>query len=418
MSSNAAVISVLNLSKCYHIYDKPQDRLKQSLVPPLQRIVGRPRSQYAREFWALQGVSFTVERGEAIGIIGRNGSGKSTLLQLIAGVAMPTSGSVDVSGRIAALLELGSGFNYDFTGRENVHHYAAILGLSDDEIKNRFDEIADFAAIGDFIDQPVKTYSSGMVMRLAFAVSACVDPDILIIDEALAVGDAAFQFKCLERLKTLIQRGTTLLFVSHDIGMVKAFCNRAIYLRDGMLRMEGAPDQVAEHYFLDMRNDQRISLCGKPVERLDSLGDGNGFAFGTDDGRITKIEFGKEMGQRSSFLCGEHADVIVEVIYRDTVVCPSLSLIVQDRRLVGVGGRFFALSGVESQPGWKKSSAAFRFPVKLSPGHYHVTACLEDRPSANSFMPIDKQVGVLSFDVLQSEHEFLGIVDLGIERIL
>jgi lipopolysaccharide transport system ATP-binding protein len=257
-----------------------------------------------------------------------------------------------------------------------------------------------------------------MVVRLAFAVSACVDPEILIVDEALAVGDAAFQFKCLDRMKALIEKGTTLLFVSHDMSMVKAFCTRVIYLHDGIKRMEGTPDRVAEQYFLDIRNDQRLSICGKPVENKPSAGNGNNFAFGTDDGRITNIEFGKGTGQRSSFMRGEYADVIVEVMYRDTVACPSLSLTIQDRRLVEIGGRFFALSGIESQPGWKKASATFRFSVKFSPGSYHVTARLEDRPSANSFMPIDKQVGVLSFDVLESEREFLGLVDLGIERIL
>jgi lipopolysaccharide transport system ATP-binding protein len=417
MSSNAEVIRVRDLSKCYHIYEKPQDRLKQSIVPRLQRLFRRQPSMFAREFWALKGVSFTVEKGEAIGIIGRNGSGKSTLLQLIAGVLAPTGGWAEVSGRVAALLELGSGFNYEFTGRENVFMNGAVLGLSDKEVTKRFDEIADFAAIGAFIDQPVKTYSSGMVVRLAFAVSACVDPDILIIDEALAVGDASFQFKCMERLKMLIQSGTTLLFVSHDMGMVKAFCNRAIYLRDGMLRMEGAPDQVAEHYFLDIRNDQRLDLCGKTVERTSSAGSGSGFAFGTDDGRISKIVFGREMGQKTSFIRGERAEVEVDCMYRDTVANPSLSLIIQDRRLVDIGGRFFVLNGTESGDGWKTAAVALQFPVRLAPGHYHITARLEDRPTANSFMPIDKQVGVLSFEVVENEHEFLGMVDLGIERV-
>jgi lipopolysaccharide transport system ATP-binding protein len=362
-------------------------------------------------------VSFDVGRGEAIGIIGRNGSGKSTLLQLIAGVLNPTNGSVEVKGRVAALLELGSGFNYEFTGRENVHLYATVLGLSSGEVARRFDEIVDFAAIGEFIDQPVKTYSSGMVMRLAFAVSACVDPDILIIDEALAVGDASFQFKCLDRLKELIRNGTTLLFVSHETGMIKAFCDRVIYLKDGMERMQGTPENVTEHYFLDLRNDQRLSYCGKPVMQVNSSGDGSGFAFGTEEGRITEINFGRNIGQKTSFLCGDSAEVFAEFIYRETVAHPSFSIIINDRRMVDIGGRYFSLSGMEFQDGWKKASISLRFPIRFAPGHYHITARLEDRSSFHASMPIDKQIGVLSFEVVENAREFLGTVDMGIERV-
>jgi len=411
------VIKVENLGKCYHIYDRPQDRLKQSILPKIKRLFCMRPKQYFREFWAVKDLSFEVERGETIGIIGRNGSGKSTLLQLICGALAHTGGSVTTKGRIAALLELGSGFNSEFTGRENVYMNGAIFGLTKDEIDGRFDDIAAFADLGGFIDQPVKVYSSGMLMRLAFAVSASVDPDILIIDEALAVGDAAFQFKCMERLKALIQNGTTLLLVSHDINMIKSFCKRAIYLKDGMLQMSGSPDRVAEHYFLDIRNDQRLNLCGKTVKRKQSSGCGSGFAFGTEEGRISKIVFGEDMSQTGSFIRGEYAEVHVEVVYRDNITNPSLSLIIQDRRLVDVSGRFFYLSGTTSGNGWKTAAAVLRFPVNLAPGYYHITARLEDRPSSTSFMPIDKQVGVLSFDVIENEHEFLGLVDLGIERV-
>src|SRR4051794_7034662 len=180
-------IRVRNLSKCYHIYARPEDRLKQALFPRMQRLFGRRPTQYAREFWALNDVSFEVKKGETVGVIGRNGSGKSTLLQLICGTLAPTTGSIEIEGRVAALLELGSGFNPEFTGRENVYVNAAVFGLTKDEIDGRFGSIADFADIGDFIDQPVKKYSSGMLMRLAFAVVAHVNADILIVDEALSV---------------------------------------------------------------------------------------------------------------------------------------------------------------------------------------------------------------------------------------
>ncbi len=239
MSSNSdAAISVQNLGKCYTIYDRPQDRLKQSLW--------RHR-QYFREFWALRDVSFDVKKAETVGVIGRNGSGKSTLLQLVAGTLSPTSGAVQIKGRIAALLELGSGFNPLFTGRENIFVNASILGLSMAQIEARFHDIAAFADVGDFMDQPVNTYSSGMVMRLAFAVQAHVDADVLIIDEALAVGDAFFVQKCMRYLRTFRERGT-ILFVSHDTAAVTGLCDRAIWLEAGEMKREGSAKDVCEAY--------------------------------------------------------------------------------------------------------------------------------------------------------------------------
>jgi len=248
MSSDDVAIRVQNLSKCYQIYNAPRDRLKQFVAPRLQRMAGQTPKQYFREFWALKDVSFGVNKGEAVGIIGRNGAGKSTLLQLICGTLSPTSGSVDVAGTVAALLELGSGFNPEFTGRENVCLNASVLGLTSEEIDEKFDEIAAFADIGDFLEQPTKTYSSGMLMRLAFAVNTSVDPDILIVDEALGVGDAPFQSKCFKRLRQLIDNGTSILFVSHDISTVRSICNRALWLKDGHAEMWGDAMSTAKEY--------------------------------------------------------------------------------------------------------------------------------------------------------------------------
>jgi lipopolysaccharide transport system ATP-binding protein len=233
-------ISVQNVGKCYHIYDRPQDRLKQSLW--------RGRRKFFREFWALREVSFEVAFGESVGIIGTNGSGKSTLLQIIAGTLMPSEGEARVNGRIAALLELGSGFNPEFTGRENVFMNGAILGLSQAEMERRFDEIAAFADIGAFLDQPVKTYSSGMYVRLAFSVAVSVEPDILIVDEALAVGDMQFQHKCIARIRRLMEAGTTLVFVSHDPETVKALCRKGIWLENGRVRMMDSARAVSQRY--------------------------------------------------------------------------------------------------------------------------------------------------------------------------
>ena len=255
MSSSDIAIRITNLSKRYEIYSTPRDRLKQFVLPRLQRLARQQSRQYFREFWALREVSFEIKKGETVGIIGRNGSGKSTLLQLICGTLNPTSGSIQTDGRIAALLELGSGFNPQFTGRENVRMSCALLGLSPQETEARFDDIAAFADIGQFIEQPVKTYSSGMFVRLAFAVNIVSDPDIMIVDEALSVGDMNFRAKCMTALTRIQEDGATILFVSHDIGTVKSLCSRGVYLEHGTLLAIGKAPDVAEQYIRTMREE-------------------------------------------------------------------------------------------------------------------------------------------------------------------
>lgn len=255
-------IKVENISKCYHLYDQPRDRLKQMVLPSLQRAASMQSRHYYREFWALKDVSFEVKKGETVGIIGRNGSGKSTLLQLICGTLNPTSGSIQSHGRIAALLELGSGFNPEFTGRENVYLNAAVLGLSKKEIDYRFDEIAAFSEIGGFIEQPVKTYSSGMMVRLAFAVAINVNPEILVVDEALSVGDELFQRKCFSRIEAIRANGATILFVSHSGAQIIELCDRAVLLESGEKIAEGLPKRVVGHYqkLLYAPADKRVLL--------------------------------------------------------------------------------------------------------------------------------------------------------------
>jgi len=247
MSSNDFAIRVSNLSKCYQIYEAPRDRLKQFVMPRVKRALGKPSKQYFREFWALKDVSFEIKRGETVGIIGRNGSGKSTLLQMVCGTLTPTSGTIETKGRIAALLELGSGFNPEFTGRENVYMNASVLGLNIEEIDDRFNEIVAFADIGDFIEQPVKTYSSGMMVRLAFAVIAHVDADILVVDEALAVGDAIFTQKCMRFIRKFQEHGS-LLFVSHDTASVQNLCKSGIWLKNGKIEQTGTAKNISEAY--------------------------------------------------------------------------------------------------------------------------------------------------------------------------
>lgn len=257
MSSEEVVIDVRNLSKRYEIYATPRDRLKQLVLPALHNVfshflpcakIAHQQPRYFREFWALHDVSFQACRGETVGIVGLNGSGKSTLLQLICSTLTPTSGNVEVKGRVAALLELGSGFNPDFTGRENVFLNGQILGLSREEIQDRYQAIEAFADIGDFIEQPVKTYSSGMVVRLAFAVAINVEPEILVVDEALAVGDVGFQVRCFNKIGELQKRGITFIFVSHSPSAITQLCGRAIVLHQGKLLLDGEPYRAIRTY--------------------------------------------------------------------------------------------------------------------------------------------------------------------------
>lgn len=233
-------ISLNQVSKCFKRYARPVDRLKELLLP------GKPR---AEAFWALRDISLEIPKGETFGLVGQNGSGKSTLLQIIAGTLQPSSGEVTTHGRISALLELGSGFNPEFTGRQNVFFNGRILGLSQAEIEARFDDIAAFADIGDFLDQPVKTYSSGMFVRLAFAVAINVSPDILIVDEALAVGDIFFQAKCFRRIEALQAQGVTILFVSHDLGSVQNLCKEGILLHHGQILCRDEPSVISSEYY-------------------------------------------------------------------------------------------------------------------------------------------------------------------------
>jgi lipopolysaccharide transport system ATP-binding protein len=255
-----SVIQVNHLGKCYHIYEKPVDRLKQYF--------GGWRKRYYNPFWALRDVSVSVEKGECVGIIGSNGSGKSTLLQLVCGTIQPTEGSLQVNGRIASLLELGSGFNPEFTGKENISLSAAIMGLGRGEIEKKYQDIVSFADIGDFVDRPAKTYSTGMLIRLAFAVQTAIEPDILVVDEALSVGDIFFQQKCMGRMRSLQQLGVTMLFVSHDMSTVRDLCNRAAYIKKGRLIYFGETEKAIQLYYQEHGGfdveQQSEYVTGKP----------------------------------------------------------------------------------------------------------------------------------------------------------
>ena len=270
-SADDIAISVRNLTKTYRLFGHPGDRIKQFFSLGLK--------QYHRDFTALEDVSFDIKRGETVGIIGRNGSGKSTLLQLICGILKPTAGSVQVNGRVAALLELGAGFNPEFTGRENVYFQGALTGFDKAQMDARFEAIAAFADIGEFIDQPVRTYSSGMFVRLAFAVAVHVDPEILVIDEALAVGDREFQIKCLEKIDSIAQRGSTVIIVSHALEQVAHHCNNVAFLEKGKLICSGDTASVLSTYLKSM---------SKPAVPEASTAAGQDTASTSSDGSQTK----------------------------------------------------------------------------------------------------------------------------------
>jgi ABC-type polysaccharide/polyol phosphate transport system ATPase subunit len=297
-----AAVELEGVSKAYKIYAHPRHRLLEALT--------RGRRRYHSDFWALRDVTVRVPRGSTLGIIGMNGSGKSTLLQVAAGIVRPTRGRVAVEGRVASLLELGAGFNPEFTGRENVLMHGAVLGFGREEMTSRLPAVQAFAEIGPFFDQPVKTYSSGMFVRLAFAGAIHVDPDVLLVDEALAVGDAVFQHRCIRRIREFQEQGKTILFVSHDMAMVKAVCTRAVFLDAGRVQADGPPGEIAQLYHahvagLEARRSEpapaatRAAAPGQPAAfRADPAFDRRVglFRHGTGAARIRNVEALDETG--------------------------------------------------------------------------------------------------------------------------
>ena len=409
MSSNEIAIRVTNISKCYEIYSSPRDRLKQFVLPRVQRRLGAQAQRYYREFWAVKDVSFEIKRGETVGIIGRNGSGKSTLLQMICGTLSPSSGSIETNGRIAALLELGSGFNPDFTGRENVYMNASVLGLTKVEIDQRFDDIVAFADIGDFIEQPVKTYSSGMMVRLAFAVIAHVDADILVVDEALAVGDAFFTQKCMRFLRGFMKNGT-VLFVSHDTGAIKNFCSHAIWLDKGVVIETGAPKDVCELYLQAYYESQqgkgtaaKVALPRREAKELPRADQRREFinhsnlrndlqvfefnadaaSFGKGGAHIVNVEFLDQHGAVLSWVVGgEQVTLRVTAQAHELLLAPIVGFLIKDRLGQPLFGDNTYLSHAGMAPECRAGDeirAEFTFYMPILPaGDYSISTALAD----------------------------------------
>ncbi len=421
MSSEIA-IKVENLSKCYQIYDQPRDRLKQFLLPRLRGQIGLPPKQYFREFWALRDVSFEVKKGETVGIIGRNGSGKSTLLQMICGTLNPTSGNIQTQSRIAALLELGSGFNPEFTGRENVYMNGAVLGLTRDEIESRFDDIAAFADIGQFIDQPVKTYSSGMMVRLAFAVAINVAPDILIIDEALAVGDAAFQRKCMRKINELSDSGVTLLFVSHDIETVRKICSQSLYLSHGAIRGIGPAKNICIEYERDLFGASKGAELKSPssdenlLTYLESMLDPDLPAsdekmYGDGGAKILDVELTNMSGQRINVLeAGARFKITYKVRFYEKATRPVFGMKITNREGVSIFGTNTSAKTKEDFPIDKEEVVFVEFVLtnNLGPGIYYLTCGIHADSDRNGIIYLQRRMDVLIFRVLAPEGVFVG----------
>jgi len=367
------------------------------------------RRRYYREFWALHPLSFTVARGEAMAIIGRNGSGKSTLLQLIAGTLQATTGSVTLGGRVFPLLELGAGFNPEFTGRENVFLSGALLGVGRGEMQARLGDVVAFADIGEFIDQPVKTYSTGMYARLAFAVATAVDPDVLLVDEILAVGDAAFQHKCVSWMREKRERGLTLLFVSHSVDAVKSVCGRALLLESGRLLASGSADEVTDLYLNRVRDDLNARTAGAlglaPADGANGSPGGGRRRYGTGHVRIENVALEDRDGRQAHvFMFGE--EITLRVAYRALVDVDhlSVSFLVRDATGVDLMGTTTFEEGVPIRPlgEGEQNAVRIRFRNRLHPGSYGVSVALNrvTRRDLTDNVLFDQIDAVVAFEVL------------------
>ena len=394
-----SALRVDSISKQYRIYNRPSDRLKETVT--------RGRWKAHREFWALKDVSFEIEAGTTTGIIGPNGSGKSTLLQIITGTLEPTHGHVSLEGRVAALLELGAGFNTEFTGIENIFMNASLLGLSKAETEALLPEIASFAEIGDFIYQPLKTYSSGMYVRLAFAVAVAVSPQILIIDEALAVGDAVFQHRCTRRIKEMQENGTTILFVSHDPGAIRALCSRAILLNHGRMEADGPPaDVLARYQKVIMAQEAayaQAELVREKPQPDDEEPDAPKFTYrhGNGSAEILKVELLEDSREPVAIVeSGQMVHLRMRVVFHEDVVDPVYGFIIRNRHGIHLYGTNTRVQGITS--GLIKSGArvetSFSFNCWLAPDLYSVSIAVHS-PEAVSFDWLD---GALYFRVISA----------------
>jgi len=393
------VILVQRVSKVYRLYDRPFDRI-------LEMLPFRARPHH-RQFWALRDVSLAVGKGETLGVVGPNGSGKSTLLEIVSGILQPTSGRVATSGRIAALLELGAGFNPEFTGRENVFLNGEIMGLTRAEVERAFPSIAAFAEIGDFMDRPVKEYSSGMYVRLAFATAIHVNPDILLVDEALAVGDAIFSNRCIQKFEELKKKQVTILFVSHDLGLVKQLADRAIFMLDGRIAAEGKPSDVVNRYVgmvlaREKREAKEDTSEGARVE--------SSFRHGDGASRIIGVELRNEAGAEvKTFRTGERAMVRIRARFERAVDNPVVGILIRNRLGIDVFGTNTRVEGKRLggfRPG-EILEAEFAFNCHFTRQEYTLTVATQNWDGTSQ----DWLDDVLGFSVVDTR-DVAGVVNV------
>ena len=380
------MVLVQNLSKLYKLYRRPADRLRE--------VLPFVKQQYHSDFWALRDIGFQVEKGETLALVGPNGSGKSTLLQIVAGILQPTKGRVVTRGRIAALLELGAGFNPDFSGRENVFLNGEIMGLSRAEIERAMPSIEAFAEIGEFIARPVKEYSSGMYVRLAFATAIHVDPEILIVDEALAVGDAVFANRCVRKFQELRERKITVLFVSHDLGLVKQLSNRAILLLNGRMEAEGAPSDVINRYIGLVLEKQQARQ--EKHQRFDAS-----YRHGDGVSEILGVDLVNAAGEPvTSVTGGETVTVRVRTRFHHAAHDPMVGILIRNRIGMDVYGTNTLIERKHLgsyQPG-DELEVDFQFDCWLTPQPYTLTVATQS-PDGSSHDWLDD---VISFDVVDT----------------
>lgn len=396
------MIKIKNISKRFKVYPKKSDRIKEWVT----------RTPKHSEFWALQNININIPSGEVFGIIGMNGAGKSTLLKILTGTLAATGGEIEMKGRVAALLELGTGFHEELTGRDNVLMNGKLLGLTDQEINDRMDQIKAFSELGDFFEKPVRTYSSGMYVRLAFSLAASVEPDVLIIDEALSVGDAYFQQKCLKRIQEFRDDNTTILFVSHDPGVVKMLCNRVALLEHGVLKGIGDPVEMLETYNALLAKKDGM---GKEYTQVDEEVDAFGrkkHRSGNKKATIEKVQLEKESSERiEAIISGQSSKVAVEVAFHQDIENPTVGIMIRDRLGYDVFGTNSCELSFKSGVYKAGTRAVFEFTLKmnLGPGDYTVTAAVH---SSNTHLDecfewVDR---VLSFKVLpRADFRFIGV---------
>jgi len=367
MNDNIA-ISIQNLTKIYHLYDKPQDRLKEALNPF--------KKSYHHDFYAMNDVSFEIKKGETVGIVGKNGAGKSTLLKMITGVLTQTSGSIETNGKIASLLELGAGFNPEMTGMENIYLNGTLMGFSKEEMDTKVDAILEFADIGEFIYQPAKIYSSGMFARLAFSVSINVDPDILIIDEALSVGDMRFQLKCMDKFNEFREAGKTILFVTHDINSIKRFCTFSLWINNGQLESIGNTDQITDRYMDFLKIDalkEKEQLADKAINN--NIAEVKNLIIFQDDKEVEEIQFGNNVEIEVTY-------EVFEIEFKE----PVLGIAIHSIDNQYICGLNTLLDNVEIP--WKQGINKFRLTyrnINLTGGSYHFDVALFEKNASVSF---------------------------------